>query len=113
MRNQIDLASVCVFPTFAEALPVSWLEAMAMKKAIVASNIGWASEMIANNIEGYLVHPKQHYEYALKIVELLNNPEKALIFGNNAFKKVVITFESRIVAQKAIDFYVKIVNERT
>jgi glycosyltransferase involved in cell wall biosynthesis len=113
MRNQIDLASVCVFPTFAEALPVSWLEAMAMKKAIVASNIGWASEMIANDIEGYLVHPKQHHEYALKIVELLNNPEKALIFGNNVFKKVVSTFESRIVAQKAIDFYVKIVNERT
>jgi glycosyltransferase involved in cell wall biosynthesis len=113
MRNQIDLASVCVFPTFAEALPVSWLEAMAMKKAIVASNIGWAKEMIDNGVEGYLVHPKQHYEYALKIVELLNNPEKASIFGNNAFKKVVSSFESKIVAQKAIDFYLKILHERT
>jgi len=86
---------------------------MAMKKAIVASNIGWAKEMIDNGVEGYLVHPKQHYEYALKIVELLNNPEKASIFGNNAFKKVVSSFESKIVAQKAIDFYLKILHERT
>jgi glycosyltransferase involved in cell wall biosynthesis len=86
---------------------------MAMKKAIVASNIGWAKEMIDDDVEGYLVHPKQHHEYALKIVELLNNPEKASIFGNNAFKKVVSSFESKIVAQKAIDFYLKILHERT
>jgi hypothetical protein len=32
------------FPSFAEALPVSWIEAMAIKKAIVA-NIGWKLAM--------------------------------------------------------------------
>jgi hypothetical protein len=27
-------ATVCVFPSFAEALPVSWIEAMAMEKLL-------------------------------------------------------------------------------
>ena len=112
MQKQIDLASVCVFPTFAEALPVSWLEAMAMKKAIVASNIGWAKELLVDGVSGYLVHPKQHHQYALKIVELLNSPEKASIFGQNAFENIINNFESKIVAQKAADFYLKIINEK-
>ncbi|MBP8157686.1 MAG: glycosyltransferase family 4 protein, partial [Flavobacterium sp.] len=46
ISHHINAASVCVFPTFAEALPVSWIEAMAMKKAIVASDIGWSTEVI-------------------------------------------------------------------
>ena len=46
IKKHIDEAAVCVFPTFAEALPVSWIEAMAMQKAIVASAIGWAEEVI-------------------------------------------------------------------
>jgi hypothetical protein len=32
---------------------------MAMEKQIVASNIGWASEVI-DGVNGYLVHPTQH-----------------------------------------------------
>jgi hypothetical protein len=34
-----------VFFLLLPALPVSWIEAMAMQKA-VASNIGWATEVI-------------------------------------------------------------------
>ncbi len=50
IKNHIAKASVCVFPTFAEALPVSWIEAMTMNKAIVASNIGWANEVIEDSL---------------------------------------------------------------
>ncbi|NDP27724.1 MAG: glycosyltransferase family 4 protein, partial [Flavobacterium sp.] len=60
IKNHIKAASLCVFPTFAEALPVSWIEAMALQKPIVASDIGWAKEVIEEGIEGFLVHPKNH-----------------------------------------------------
>ncbi|MDP3353548.1 MAG: glycosyltransferase family 4 protein, partial [Flavobacteriaceae bacterium] len=46
IKNEVEQATICIFPSFAEALPVSWLEAMAMKKAIVTSNVGWAKEVI-------------------------------------------------------------------
>ena len=62
-----------IFPTFAEALPVSWLNAMAMEKAIVVSNIVWASEIISNHKDGVLINPKEHQLYANEIINLINS----------------------------------------
>jgi glycosyltransferase involved in cell wall biosynthesis len=105
IKDIIANATVCVFPTFAEAFPVSWLESMAMEKAIVASNIGWATEVIDNNLNGYLVHPKNHLEFADKILNLLENNSLREDFGSNARKKVLTNFNSEIIAEKSTTFY--------
>jgi glycosyltransferase involved in cell wall biosynthesis len=107
IKEHIKAASVCVFPTFAEALPVSWIEAMALQKPIVASNIGWANEVIEDGVEGFLVHPKDHEHYAERILELLDNPKMQVDFGVAARKKVVATFSMEIVAQQSMSFYKK------
>lgn len=107
IKTKIQEASVCVFPTFAEALPVSWLEAMAMKKPIVASNIGWAKEIIDDNINGFLEHPKNHLQFANKIIELLNDKELQHKFGVEARKKVDTEFSIEIIAQRSVEFYKK------
>ncbi|APY09994.1 glycoside hydrolase [Seonamhaeicola sp. S2-3] len=106
----IKEATVCVFPTFAEALPVSWLEAMAMEKAIVASNIGWAKEMIAHGKEGFLVHPTNHKDYAACILELLENLEKRHQFGVAAREKVKAKFSHDFVAKQSVAFYKSIID---
>ncbi|MFI1745828.1 glycosyltransferase family 4 protein [Thalassobellus sediminis] len=105
IQDLIQDVTVCVFPTFAEALPVSWLEAMAMEKAIVASNIGWANEMIDDGKEGFLVHPKQHKQYAERILELLDDDEKQNQFGLAARKKVKEKFSHDMVAKRSVEFY--------
>ena len=105
IRKVINDATVCVFPTFAEALPVSWIEAMAMQKALVASNIGWAVEIIDDGTDGFLVHPKDHAEYAAKISELLLNRELQKQFGAAARKKVMKKFTNEVVAKQSADFY--------
>ena len=105
IKEHIKAASVCVFPTFAEALPVSWIEAMALQKPIVASNIGWANEVIEDGVEGFLVHPKDHEKYAERILELLGNPKMQSAFGMAARKKVLASFSMEIVAQQSMSFY--------
>ena len=105
IKKHINEATVCVFPTFAEALPVSWIEAMAMQKPIVASNIGWATEVIDDGINGFLVHPTHHLEYANKIIQLLENVKLQKEFGVEARKKVTEKFSRAIVAQKSLSFY--------
>ena len=105
IRKTINDATVCVFPTFAEALPVSWIEAMAMQKALVASSIGWAVEIIDDGTDGFLVHPKDHSEYAAKISELLLNRELQTQFGAAARKKVMKKFTNEVVAKQSADFY--------
>jgi glycosyltransferase involved in cell wall biosynthesis len=105
IKKHINEATVCAFPTFAEALPVSWIEAMAMQKAIVASNIGWAAEVIDDGINGFLVHPTHHVEYANKIIQLLENVELQKEFGVEARKKVTEKFSIAIVAKESLAFY--------
>ena len=113
VRAHIAQASVCVFPTFAEALPVSWLEAMAMEKAIVASNIGWGPEVITNNQEGILVHPKDHETYANAILSLLENATLNTTFGQKAAQKIQAVFANGLIAEQSVAFYqTKIANKK-
>jgi glycosyltransferase involved in cell wall biosynthesis len=105
IKNQISKATVCVFPTFAEALPVSWIEAMALEKPIVASNIGWAPEVIDDGVNGFLVHPKDHLHYAVKIIHLMEDGDLQKEFGSAAKKKVSEKFSVQKVAQQSLVFY--------
>lgn len=108
IKEYIQNAMVCVFPSFAEALPVSWIEAMALRKAIVASNIGWAKEVIDDDLNGFLVNPKDHKMFAKKILKLLNDSKKREDFGERARKKVERTFSIDIVARQNVDYYRKV-----
>ena len=105
IQKHISEAAVCVFPSFAEALPVSWIEAMAMQKAVVASNIGWATDVIDDGVNGFLVNPKNHEEYASKINILLCNASMRQEFGISARKKVIQKFSISVVAQQSSSFY--------
>jgi len=109
IKEHIYEAAVCVFPTFAEALPVSWLEAMALQKTIVASNIGWATEVIEDGVAGFLVHPKDHKKYADRILECIADPNMQDHFGRAARKKVVDTFSMQVVAQQSLSFYKSVI----
>jgi glycosyltransferase involved in cell wall biosynthesis len=108
INKHIQMATLCVFPSFAEALPVSWIEAMALKKAIVASNIGWASEIIDDSKDGFLVNPKNHKLYAEKILELISNSNLRKDFGEKARIKVEKVFSIDTIAKQSVDYYKKV-----
>jgi glycosyltransferase involved in cell wall biosynthesis len=105
MNEYINKSTICIFPSFAEALPVSWLEAMAMKKAIVASSIGWGKEIIEDGKNGFLVDPKDHELYAEKIILLLADLNLRINIENEARKRVENYFDINAIANQNIDFY--------
>ncbi len=113
VKKQIEKATVCVFPTYAEALPVSWLEAMAMEKAIVASNIGWGNEIVVNGVSGFLAHPSDHQEYADRILELLEDSSLRENMAQNAKVRISTHFEIKLVANQNLSFYKKIIGNET
>jgi glycosyltransferase involved in cell wall biosynthesis len=112
IKKQIDLATVCVFPSFAEALPVSWIEAMALQKPVVASNIGWAKEIISDGQDGFLVNPTDHVIYAQKISKLLGDKNLREEFGIKARSKIVQKFSIEIVAKQSVNFYKRVLNQK-
>jgi glycosyltransferase involved in cell wall biosynthesis len=105
IKQKIKEATICVFPSFAEAFPVSWLEAMAMEKPIVASNIGWACEVIDDEKNGFLVHPTNHDLFAKKIATLLTDESQCSKVAKLAKKKVEEFFDVKILVKQNIDFY--------
>ena len=110
VQNFIKKANICVFPTFAETLGMVTIEAMAMQKAVVNSNIGWASELIEDGINGFLVHPENHNLFAEKIKDVLRDDALALKIGKAARKKTEKSFDITIIAKQNIELYKRITN---
>lgn len=110
IKKYIEKATLCIFPSYAEALPVSWIEAMAMAKPVVASNIGWSKEVIDDGIDGFLVNPGQHSEYADKIIQFLQDKGLQKQLGIEARKKIERKFSMSVVAQQSLLFYKSLLN---
>tara|TARA_R100000935_G_scaffold56463_1_gene88033 strand:- start:1462 stop:2613 length:1152 start_codon:yes stop_codon:yes gene_type:complete len=108
---QIATANVVVLPSFAEALPMTWLEAMAMEKALVTSDIGWAKEVMIGGITGFTVYPKDHQIYAEKVLQLMNDPELAKKMGKAAREQVVAKFSTEVVVERNIEFYRRVIEK--
>lgn len=107
IQHYIKDANVCVFPTFAETLGMVTIESMAMQKAVVNSDIGWANELIIDGESGYLVHPKNHELFASRIISLLDSKKDTLQMGENARKRVEDNFDMSKIVHQNIDFYRK------
>jgi glycosyltransferase involved in cell wall biosynthesis len=105
----ISQSTVCIFPSYAEAFPVSWLEAMAMSKAIVASDIGWANEMLINNESAMFSHPSDHENFANAIFEILQDKILQRNLGLSARQTFLANFSSAVIVKKNLDFYKKII----
>jgi glycosyltransferase involved in cell wall biosynthesis len=103
--KEIAAAEVIVLPSRAEAFPMTWLEAMAMEKAMVTSNIGWARELMIDSETGFMVSPNDHQGLADAMQKLLADKELAVKFGKNARKRIVSHFSSEIIVERNLTYY--------
>ena len=105
LQKKIMNANVCVFPTFAETLGMVTIEAMAMKKPVITSTMGWTKELIIDNESGFLVNPKKHEAFANEIIKILENDYLMQNIGNNARNRVENLFDIKKIVNQNIDFY--------
>lgn len=105
VQKHIKEAHVCVFPSYAETLGMVTIEAMAMQKAVVNSNIGWSKELIIDNKSGFLVHPSNHDKYSVKILDLLKDNELRERIGIKARERVEQVFDIDKIVLENINFY--------
>lgn len=69
----LAISDIFVLPTLTEALPTVLIEAMAAKKAIVASKVGGIPEMISDGVNGLLIAPAAPKILAEACLNLLKN----------------------------------------
>ena len=85
IADYLQLLDIAVFPSlFSEGCPLSMLEAMAMGKAIVASNSGAIPEIIQHRVHGLLVKAGSATEIAEALLELTEDAQLRTRLGRNA-----------------------------
>lgn len=79
---------ILVCASYEEAFPVSILEAMAMRKAIVSTNVNGIPEAIEHEKSGLLVKPRSSHELAKGVIRLLRDSELRDTLASNAMHRV-------------------------
>lgn len=90
-----------------EGLPIAVLEAMAMKKPIIASPTGGIPELVINGKTGLLVetNPKS---IADAIIDLYENKVKAEELIQNAYAEVTEKYSWEKIANRVLEVYKKV-----
>ena len=105
LPGHLAQATVCVYPSHMEAMPIAWLEGMSMGKAVVASRTGPGPEIITDGENGLLCDPYSPDSIAEKILLLMKDPDLRQRLGCNARTKAEREFSIDVLIQKNIDFY--------
>jgi glycosyltransferase involved in cell wall biosynthesis len=85
LLNAIDI--YCL-PSLWEGLPIGLLEAMAMEKAIIATNVDGSKEVVSHGENGILIKPEKPQELADAILWLHKNVKSRMSMQAQARKSV-------------------------
>jgi len=77
-----------------EAFPTVLLEASAMEKIVFSSNLGGGSEIIEEEINGFLFEPKNKDQLKEKILKIIKNIDLGKKIRANARKNIIQKFDS-------------------
>ncbi|MBS1790727.1 MAG: glycosyltransferase family 4 protein [Acidobacteria bacterium] len=98
-------ASVCVYPSHMEAMPLAWLEALAMGKAVLASQTGPGPEAIEDGVSGLLCNPYDSDSIAEKVILLLKDRELRRRLGQQARQRAIDLFSVETLVRRNQEFY--------
>ena len=84
----LSIFDVFVLPSIAEGTPLVILEAMAMEKPVVATDVGAVSEQVSDDETGIIVPPENPKTMAEAVIYLLENPEERIEIGKRGRKQV-------------------------
>jgi len=95
---------VYVQPSANEGLSLSILEAMVAGKAVIATDVGGAQEVLTHQQTGILTPPGSSSAIAAAIINLLDHPEKRTVLAQAARDHVIEEFDM----QRMLDGYCRV-----
>jgi glycosyltransferase involved in cell wall biosynthesis len=87
-KKKIDLLNLCdifILPSYYEGMPISIIEAMSYRMAIISSAIGGIPELVRNNYNGCLITPGDKDAILNSVSFFIDNPLKIKEFGHNSY----------------------------
>jgi glycosyltransferase involved in cell wall biosynthesis len=93
MRKLLAVIDIYIQPSDNEGLSLSILEAMAAQRAIIATSVGAAREVISDGETGILVPPGSSMALADAVLRLLHDPNRRAAISQAARVRVESEFE--------------------
>ena len=101
VREHISLASCIVLPSYREGTPRTLLEAAAMGKPIITTNVVGCKEVVEHGVNGFLCEVKNAQDLGLKMQNMLVlSEDQRKLMGQNGRLKMEKEFDENIVIQK-------------
>ena len=93
VRTAIAESSVYVLPSYREGTPRTVLEAMAMGRAIITTDVPGCRETVVDGHNGYLVPPRDSKALSEAMGRFLDDPSLALEMGRRSRKMAVEKYD--------------------
>jgi len=106
----INTFDIFVLPSLHEGIPMVLLEAMALRKPIVATNVGGIPEIIEDAKNGLLVPSGKPELLASACLRLIKDSELRKQIGYNAFEVVRTKFSSKRMLCEVLELYKQCIN---
>ena len=105
VRDLLGLMDVFVLASWREGMPRSAIEAAAMGKPLVLTDIRGCREVVRPGVEGLLVPPRSPSALTDAITLLLHDPALRERMGESARRRAVERFDERRVMADLVDAY--------
>ncbi|CAM4240406.1 glycosyltransferase family 4 protein [Gillisia hiemivivida] len=103
---ELIAASDClVLSSKIEGVPGVILEAGTQKTPSISTNVGGVSEVLINDKTGYLIENFDVMSFKDRLVDLMENDEKRILFGENAFNMISKGFDPEKNVKKFESLY--------
>jgi glycosyltransferase involved in cell wall biosynthesis len=112
MPRVLSAFDLFVLSSHDEGMSNAVLEAMAMEKAVVATDVGGTGEVVRHGHSGLLVPPKDPVALAQAIGEILNQPERLREMGRAGRRIVVERFSAMSMVRQMEALYLELARER-
>lgn len=104
----MGMSDVIAMPSLREGLPYVLLEALALARPVVGTQVGGIPEVIKHGETGFLVPPKDSEALAEAIIQVLRNPEEATRLGEKGRELVSREFDVETMVQKIAAVYTEV-----
>lgn len=108
VNELIKIMDIVVFSSIREGIPYTLLEAMLLRKAVVATKVGGLTEVITDGFNGLFATSSSSEDIAQKCLYLLENKEIIKRLGENAEKTVKDNFSADKMKEETIQIYEEI-----
>lgn len=82
--NLVTLCDISVSASRREGLPVNLIEALAIGKPIVATNVRGNADIVEDGVNGFIIEQDDYEQMADRIYKIYSNPELAKSMGEKA-----------------------------